>query len=161
MPVTKAPDLILPAETPLADRRNLVYKGTTVLTGLGRAVVTATGNETEVGRIGALVGGVVTEPTPLERRLDRLGRRLVWLALAVAALVAGLGALQGMPLELAIETAIAWRWRRCQRPFRRSRRLRWRSASIGWRAGTRSSAVCPRSNRWDRRRSFARTRPVR
>ncbi len=78
-----------------------------MLTGLGRAVVTATGNETEVGRIGALVGGVVTEPTPLERRLDRLGRRLVWLALAVAALVAGLGAWQGMPLELAIETAIA------------------------------------------------------
>ena len=107
MPVTKTPDISLPAETPLADRLNLVYKGTTVLTGLGRAVVTATGNETEVGRIGALVGGVVTEPTPLERRLDRLGRRLVWLALAVAALVAGLGAWQGMPLELAIETAIA------------------------------------------------------
>ena len=107
MPVTKAPDITLPEETPLADRRNLAYKGTTVLTGLGRAIITATGNETEVGRIGALVGGVVTEPTPLERRLDRLGKRLVWLALAVAALVAGLGALQGMPLELALETAIA------------------------------------------------------
>jgi Ca2+-transporting ATPase len=84
-----------------------VYKGTTVLSGLGRAVVTATGNETEVGRIGALVSGVTVEPTPLERRLDRLGKRLVWLALAVAAIVAGLGALQGMPLALALETGIA------------------------------------------------------
>ena len=107
LPVSKAADITLPADTLLADRRNLVYKGTMAVTGLGRAVVTSTGNETEVGRIGALVGGVIIEPTPLERRLDALGKRLVWLAVGVAALVGGLGAVQGVPIALALETALA------------------------------------------------------
>ena len=73
-------------------------RGTTVATGTGRAVVTETGDATELGRIGLLVAGMREERTPLERRLDALGRRLVWLALSVAALVAGLGAIQGAPL---------------------------------------------------------------
>ena len=107
LPVPKTADITLADDTPLAERRNMVYKGTTLVTGLGRAVVMATALATEVGRIGVLVGNVVVEPTPLERRLDQLGRRLVWLALAVAALVAALGVLQGMPLALALETAIA------------------------------------------------------
>jgi magnesium-transporting ATPase (P-type) len=50
---------------------------------------------TEVGEIGALVKGVDPEQTPLERRLDALGHRLVWLALAVAGIVAVLGARAG------------------------------------------------------------------
>jgi Ca2+-transporting ATPase len=106
-PVEKTPETTLAADTLLAERANMIYKGTVVLAGLGRAVVTATGAATDVGRIGTLVGSVRIEKTPLERRLDALGRRLVWLACAVAALVAGLGALQGVPLHVAIETAIA------------------------------------------------------
>ena len=106
-PVEKSHELILPDDTLLAERANMIYKGTVILSGLGRAVVTATGSSTEVGRIGVLVGSVQIEKTPLERRLDVLGRRLVWLACGVAALVAGLGALQGVPLHVAIETAIA------------------------------------------------------
>jgi P-type Ca2+ transporter type 2C len=78
-----------------------------VAAGTGRALVTATGGATELGRIGALVAAVSEERTPLERRLDLLGRRLVWLALGVAALVAGLEALHGPPLGLVIETSIA------------------------------------------------------
>jgi P-type Ca2+ transporter type 2C len=107
LPISKHADAVLDLETPLADRRNMVYTGTTVAAGTARVVVTSTGGATELGRIGALVGAVPEERTPLERRLDALGRRLVWLALAVAAAVAGLGALQGAPLGLAVETAIA------------------------------------------------------
>ena len=99
--------LALPDDTPLADRRNMVYCGTTVAAGVGRAVVTATGRATEVGRIGELTAGVKIERTPLERRLDALGHRLVWLALSVAALVAGLGAMQGAPLDLIVQMGIA------------------------------------------------------
>jgi Ca2+-transporting ATPase len=107
LPISKHADAVLDPGTPLADRLNMVYKGTTVVAGTARAVVTATGAVTELGRIGALVGAVPEERTPLERRLDALGRRLVWFALAVAAVVAGLGAFQGAPLGLAVETAIA------------------------------------------------------
>jgi len=107
LPVEKNHATVLAAETLLAERANMVFKGTVLVSGLGRAAVTATGAATEVGRIGTLVGAVQVEKTPLERRLDALGHRLVWLACGVAALVAGLGALQGVPLHIALETAIA------------------------------------------------------
>jgi Ca2+-transporting ATPase len=107
LPVSKTGDIALDPTTPLAERRNMVFKGTTVAAGTARAVVISTGAQTEVGRIGTLVGSVREERTPLERRLDALGRRLVWLALGVAALVAILGAVQGAPLALVIETGIA------------------------------------------------------
>jgi Ca2+-transporting ATPase len=106
LPVSKSPPE-LPADTPLADRQNMVYKGTVVVAGTARVLVTGTGTATELGRIGVLVGGISEERTPLERRLDVLGGRLVWLALAVAALVAALGAMQGAGLALVIQTAIA------------------------------------------------------
>ena len=105
-PVEKIVDT-LPADTLLADRRNMLFKGTLALSGRSRAVVTATGPATEVGRIGALVGDAHPRATPLEAKLDALGRRLVWLTLAVAALVAAVGALQGTPTLLLLQTAIA------------------------------------------------------
>ena len=107
LPVSKTAEAILPDDTALADRRNMAYKGTTVAAGLGRGVVTATGVGTEVGRIGTLVADVEMQPTPLERKLDALGRRLVWLTLVVAALVAGLGAWQGASISLMLQMGIA------------------------------------------------------
>ena len=107
LPVSKSADSALDAAIPLADRVNMVFKGTTVAAGIGRALVTGTGSRTEVGRIGTLVGSIEEERTPLEQRLDALGRRLVWLTLGVAALVAILGALQGASMALVIETGIA------------------------------------------------------
>ncbi|HEX6322752.1 MAG TPA: cation-translocating P-type ATPase [Vicinamibacterales bacterium] len=107
MPVSKDAARSVAGDTPLADRKTMVYKGTTVSGGTARVVVTATGAATELGRIGALVEGVREERTPLEIRLDALGRRLIWVALGVAALVAGLGAMQGAPLGLVIETGLA------------------------------------------------------
>lgn len=107
LPIAKAAGPVLPGDTPLADRTNMVYKATTVVRGVGRAVVTATGSSTEAGRIGLLVRGVKLEPTPLERRLDALGRRLVWLTIAAAALVAGMMMAQGVALAAVTKTAIA------------------------------------------------------
>jgi Ca2+-transporting ATPase len=107
LPVSKEAPSVLGEDAPLADRVNMVYRGTTVAAGIARAVVTSTGNGTEVGRIGTLTRSVAEESTPLERRLDALGRRLAWLALGVAGLVGLLGVLQGAPWGLMIETAIA------------------------------------------------------
>ena len=107
LPVSKHAEKRFDEGTPLADRRNMVYKGTTATAGTALAVATETGGATEIGRIGALVGSIDERRTPLERRLDELGRRLVWLALMVAALVAGLGAWQGAPLGLVVEMGIA------------------------------------------------------
>jgi Ca2+-transporting ATPase len=107
MPISKQAVAVLDLGTALPDRVTMVYAGTTVTVGTGRAVVTATGATTELGRIGALVAGVGIEPTPLERRLDVLGRRLAWLTLAIAAVVGGLGTVHGEPFGLVIETSIA------------------------------------------------------
>ena len=105
--MSKRADEQLEEGTPLADRTNMVYKGTTAAAGTALAVVTGTGASTEIGRIGTLVGAIEEGRTPLERRLDELGRRLVWLALGIAALVAALGAWQGAPLGLVLEMGIA------------------------------------------------------
>jgi Ca2+-transporting ATPase len=107
MPVEKTHGEVLTEDTLQADRLNMVYAGTTVVAGLGRAVVTETGAHTELGRLGQLVGSLAVERTPLERRLDALGRRLVWLTLGVAAIVGVLGAVHRLPIHDVIETAIA------------------------------------------------------
>ena len=107
LPVSKRANEQLEEAMPLADRTNMVYKGTTAIAGTAIAVVTETGASTELGRIGTLVGTIEEGRTPLERRLDELGRRLVWLAFGIAVLVSGIGAWQGAPLGLVVETGIA------------------------------------------------------
>jgi Ca2+-transporting ATPase len=106
-PVSKDATRTLPAETPLADRRNMVYRGTTLVDGAARALVVETGLRTEVGRIGTLLGGVPDDATPLERRLAVLGRRLAVVALSVAALVATLGLLQGRGWSDVVQLGLA------------------------------------------------------
>jgi hypothetical protein len=98
---------VVPDDAPLAERATTVYQGTTVADGHAHAVVFATGQATELGRIGQLVGAITPVRTPLERRLDALGRRLAVVALAVAAVVAGLSALQGAALPEVVQLAIA------------------------------------------------------
>ena len=97
----------LPQEASLPDRSNMAYLGTTVVSGTALAVVVVTGAETELGRIGTLVEAIEDEPTPLERRLDALGRRLAWLTIAISGVVAGAAALNGEPWSEVLETAIA------------------------------------------------------
>jgi Ca2+-transporting ATPase len=107
LPVEKLADVVLPVNTPLADRSNMLHMGTTIATGSGFGVVIATGQATELGRIGTLVGSIKEEQTPLERRLDALGGRLAWLTLAVAGAVSALSLLHGMPLGVVLEAGIA------------------------------------------------------
>jgi P-type Ca2+ transporter type 2C len=105
-PVGKTSE-VLAAETPLAERRNMVFKGTALTRGAGEGVVVATGMDTELGRISRLVAEAEDTVTPLEKRLDRLGQRLLWVTLAVAALIAALGLAAGREWLLIVETAIA------------------------------------------------------
>jgi Ca2+-transporting ATPase len=107
LPVAKDAGRRADLDAPLAERSCMVYSGTAVYVGRATAVVVATGSGTEIGRIGTLVAQVEEGKTPLEVRLDELGRRLVWLTLGVAGVVTGLGLLQGAPVGRMIETGIA------------------------------------------------------
>jgi Ca2+-transporting ATPase len=96
-----APDAALP------DRFNMVFASTTIAAGSARAVVVATGVQTELGAIGRLLRTTRAEPTPLERQLDALGRQLVWVALAIGLATFILGAAQQKPVALMLEAGIA------------------------------------------------------
>ncbi len=87
-----------PPGTALADRRNMVFLGTSVAGGSGRAVVVATGMATEVGRIASLLETASSGETPLQRKLDQVGRRLLWACLGIVVVVFLLGALRGIAL---------------------------------------------------------------
>jgi len=94
-------------EAVLADRVSMLYKGTTVTEGSAEAIVVAIGMETELGRISQLTEAVVEELTPLERRLEHLGRRMAWLVLLAAAVIAAAGIWAGHPVRLIVATSIA------------------------------------------------------
>lgn len=106
LPVEKQTET-LPEDTVLADRKNMVYKGTAVASGSGQAIVVNTGMETELGNISALVQESEEEITPLEKRLDSLGRKLIYVTLGLVTFVAISGWVSGRDLYLMIETAIA------------------------------------------------------
>ncbi|PYN17555.1 MAG: hypothetical protein DMD76_30895, partial [Candidatus Rokuibacteriota bacterium] len=107
MPVAKVAAALASSNGALADRVNMLYAGTIVTEGTGTAVVTATGRRTELGRIRALVAETATPSTPLERQLDRAGRRLVGVSLGACAAVLGLGLLRGVPLLEMARSAIS------------------------------------------------------
>ncbi len=96
-----------PADAPLAERASMLFKGTGIASGSGEAVVVATGMDTELGRISELVAEAEPQVSPLERRLDRLSGQLVWVTLALAALVALAGLARGRDPYQMLETGIA------------------------------------------------------
>jgi len=79
----------LPEPAPLGDRLNMVFSGTAVTRGRGRAVVTATGMATEMGRIAELLGETKEERTPLQREIDLVGRTLGIAVVVIALVVVG------------------------------------------------------------------------
>ena len=91
VPVTKAVQLLGLApgqqDVPLGDRKNMCYMGSTVVYGRGRAVITATGMQTEMGKIAGALAGTEDEQTPLQRRLDELGRTLSKLVLGICVFI--------------------------------------------------------------------------
>ena len=96
--VPKHTDALETAQLGPADRRNLVYAGTTVTYGRGRGVVVATGMATEFGKIAQLLQTVETTKTPLQANLDRVGHLLARAALVLVLVIVGLGLLRGQPL---------------------------------------------------------------
>jgi P-type Ca2+ transporter type 2C len=80
---------LLPAAAALADRRNMVHRGTGVTRGRGRAIVTGTGMATEMGRIASLLERTQDEPTPLQREIARVGRVLGIGVVIIAVVVVG------------------------------------------------------------------------
>jgi Ca2+-transporting ATPase len=92
LPVSKDVQLI-ENDVGVADRSNMLFSGTVVTYGRGRAVVVATGMATEVGRIAGLLERAKKEPTPLQQELDRTGKRLSVVMLGICAAVFGVGLL--------------------------------------------------------------------
>lgn len=106
VPVSKSTEPVA-EDASLADRKNMLYKGTALTRGNGEGVVVAIGMQTELGNISEMAQEAEEEKTPLEQRLDKLGRRLVWVTLGIVAVVAIAGILGGKDLFLMLETAIA------------------------------------------------------
>ncbi len=113
-PATKSEAPAPAPDTPIADQHGMLFGGTVVTYGRGRAVVTATGMDTEFGRIAQMLGEVRAEKTPLEKRISLIGRVLSIICLAVAAgaffwvFIRGSA---GCPCSFG---GSAWPWPRCR-----------------------------------------------
>ncbi|MGH2537330.1 MAG: cation-translocating P-type ATPase [Candidatus Promineifilaceae bacterium] len=106
-PVDKEEQLVFESERALGDRRNMAYMGTVVSYGHGEMIVTDTGMATELGRIADLIQSVGEEQTPLQRRLDRLGKQLAAAAIAIVAVIFVIGYLRGADIEEMFLTAVS------------------------------------------------------
>ncbi|MER3515063.1 MAG: ATPase, partial [Chloroflexota bacterium] len=111
MPVDKDAETVLEDEVPIGDRTNSAFMGTTVTYGRGMGLVVATGMHTQIGQIAEMIQSVEEEQTPLQRRLDQLGKTLGIAALIICGLVFLIGILRGQPpLEMfliAVTLAVA------------------------------------------------------
>ncbi len=98
VPVTKQANTVVDPASPVGDRVNMVYMGTLVTRGKGEVLVTETGMSTEMGKIAGLMQQSEESLTPLQRRLDQLGKVLVWVALGITVLVVMTGVMHGHKL---------------------------------------------------------------
>jgi Ca2+-transporting ATPase len=110
-PVSKDAEADVAVDAPLPDRMTMVYSGTVVVRGRARALVTATGMRTELGRIARLVQEIGIETTPLQLQLERVGRFLVYGALVVVVIIFAIGVVRGDPIVqmflVAVSLAVA------------------------------------------------------
>lgn len=107
VPVDKSSEVIK-EEKQVADRLNIVYKGTAVTAGKGSVLVFGTGMDTEVGNISSLVEEQKDADTPLTRKLNKLTTNLIWVILAMAAAFFLTGWLAGKEIYQLVQTSIAW-----------------------------------------------------
>jgi len=107
VPVRKDADVALPEGASLGDRRNMVYSSTVVTYGKGAAVVTDTGMDTQLGKIAHLVQTMGRQQTPLQERLDRVGKLLVYACLVIVGVVFGLGLWRGVALVEMFLTSVS------------------------------------------------------
>ncbi len=94
-PVAKISEPLIDQYTPMADRKNMSYMGTVVVNGRGIGVVTGTGMATEMGIIADMMQEIISEMTPLQKRLAELGKWLVTISMALCLVVVVTGILQG------------------------------------------------------------------
>ncbi len=107
VPVGKEAGKVYDKSLAVADRRNVVYRGTTVTRGRGVVAVTDTGMQTELGRIAEMLQAVEEERTPLQRRLDHLAKVLAIVALGIVALLFGIGIMNGESVEIMLLTSVS------------------------------------------------------
>jgi Ca2+-transporting ATPase len=106
-PVSKDAGVVFESERALAERRNMAYSGTVVTMGRGELIVTATGMTTEIGKIASLIQSVEDGDTPLQQRLDHLGKILAAAAGALVLLLFVMGMLRGDDLETLLLTSVS------------------------------------------------------
>jgi P-type Ca2+ transporter type 2C len=110
-PVEKEAEIVLPDESTIAEQINMAFMGTSAVAGKGRGVVAATGMKSELGRIAGFLQSEEREPTPLQKRLEELGRVLIVACLALVALIFVLQLLRGEKLAhtflMAVSLAVA------------------------------------------------------
>ena len=95
VPVGKEATAIVPEDAPLGDRATMLWLGTSVVRGRARAVVSATGPRTELGKLSALIQSAHSEKTPLEEKLDTFGKKILWTCLALSVLLFIRGMVKG------------------------------------------------------------------
>ncbi len=106
LPVSKSARLVLPSDTLLSDRDNMVFSGCTVDHGRGKAVVTSTGMLTQLGNIARMVQSE-DEDTPLQKKLDRLGKQLGLMVLGVCVFIFAVGYFRGVAAEEMFLTSVS------------------------------------------------------
>ena len=97
----------LAKETVLGDRHNMIFKGASVMSGTGKAVITGIAKHTELGTITSLVESAAETATPLDKKLGALSKKLIWITLFMTSIFAITGVVQGKPWILIFETSIA------------------------------------------------------
>ncbi|MBK8781011.1 MAG: cation-translocating P-type ATPase [Anaerolineales bacterium] len=106
-PIEKHTAALSGEDLPLGDRRNMSFMGTIITQGRGLALVVATGMQTELGKIADLIQQVKHEQTPLQRRLDALGKNLAVIGVAIAVFIFILGILRGDEVRHMLLTAVS------------------------------------------------------
>ncbi len=99
-------------DVPLGDRKNMCYMGSTVTYGRGKAVIVTTGMDTEMGKIADALAATEDEETPLQRKLDELGKMLSWMVLGICVFIFGFNlymarnelSVEGHALEVILDT---------------------------------------------------------
>jgi len=147
-------------DTVLADRRNMAYASTLVTYGQGAGIVTATGDETEVGRISQLISTAEALATPLTRKISEFSNVLLYIILGLAALTILVGMLRGQPFLEMFMAAVPWPSAPSPRACRRRSPSPLPSALPAWLKNGPLSANCRPWRPWAAPRSSAPTRPA-
>ena len=111
VPVEKSPETLADEDIPLGDRKNMAYSSGVVTFGHGKGIVTGTGMNTEIGKIADMLGGESDTQTPMQARLENLGKVIGTASVLICAVIFIIGVLYGRPvinmLMVAVSLAVA------------------------------------------------------